>query len=69
MPEHLKESEVQKGQDPAVAKQWDDETPLDQKFEDFGAIAEKLSVCMMGTARNGVGVCTHSGVLIDRIYH
>ena len=61
MPEQLKESEVQKGQDPTVAKQWDDETPLDKKFEDVAAIADKLGVCLMGTARNGVGVCTGAG--------
>jgi hypothetical protein len=61
MPEQLKQSEVQKGQDPTAAKQWDDSTPLDKKFQDFAAIADKLSVCMMGTARDGVGVCTTTG--------
>lgn len=33
MPEALKKEEVEKGQDPSVAKQYDDETPTEQKFE------------------------------------
>lgn len=66
MPEQLKESEVQKGQDPTVTKQWDDETPLDKRFEDFGTIADKLGVCLLGTARKDIGVCAGSSVLIDK---
>lgn len=55
MPEQLTEVEA-KTQDATVAKQWDDETPVEQKLEDFYAIADKLPVCMMGTARPGLGV-------------
>lgn len=56
MPEQLKNSELQT--DPTVAKQWDDDVPLDKKFEDFAAIADKLGVCMLGTVRESVkGVC------------
>lgn len=58
MPEQLKQSEVQQGQDPTVAKQWDDETSTEQKFDDFAAIADKLTVCMMCTRRDGIGVCS-----------
>ena len=60
MPEQLKQSEVDKGQDPAVAKQWDGDTSTEKKFEDFAAMADGLPICMMGTARNGLGVCWHS---------
>lgn len=69
MPEQLKESEVQKGQDPALVKTWDNETPLDKRFEDFAAIADKLQVCMMGTLRDDVGVCTSSVNEIDMSNH
>lgn len=55
MPEKLTEQEA-KTSDPTVAKQWDDETPTDQKLEDMYKIADKLGVCMMGTARPGLGV-------------
>lgn len=54
MPEPLKKSEI--GQDPAVAKQWDDDTPTEKKFEDFAAMADGLMICMMGTARENLGV-------------
>ena len=63
MPEPLKQSEVEKGQDPTVAKQWDDDTPLETKFEDFAAIADKLKVGMMGTFRNGIGVWPYPATL------
>ncbi len=56
MPEQLTKEEVEKGMDPTVNKQWDDKTPTDQKFEDMYAIADKLKFCMMGTARNNLGV-------------
>ena len=59
MPEPLKQSEIDQRQDPAVAKQWDDETPADQKFEDFYKIADNVNICMMGTLRDGIGVCPH----------
>ncbi|KAK5173203.1 uncharacterized protein LTR77_003325 [Saxophila tyrrhenica] len=55
MPEPLKQSEIDKGQDPSVTKQWDDDVSLDQKMEDFGKIADGLGISMMGTLRNGVG--------------
>lgn len=55
MPEQLKESEVKK--DPAVAKQYDNDTSTEQKFDDFAAIVDKLGVCMLSTTREDVGVC------------
>lgn len=59
MPEQLKQSEVDKGQDPTVAKQFDNETLAGPKFEDFYAIADKLKIAMLGTLREGTGVsCT-----------
>ena len=54
MPEQLKQSDLK--HDPTVTKQWDDEKPTTQKYEDFGAIADKLGVCMMSTSRESIGV-------------
>lgn len=64
MPEALTESEVKKGQDPSVTKQWDNDVSLDVKYKDFEAIADKIGVCIMGTFRPGTGVsaftfCVH----------
>ena len=56
MPEPLQQSEIEKGQDPSVTKQWDDDVPLDKKMEDFGKIADKLQIGIMGTLRNEIGV-------------
>ena len=46
MPEQLTKEEVAKGQDPSVAKQWDDETDVETKFKDFYSIADGLKVCI-----------------------
>lgn len=56
MPERLTKEEVNSKTDPSVAKQWDDETPVEKKFEDFYGIADGLGVCLLGTNRPGVGV-------------
>ena len=56
MPENLKKEEVQKGQDPTVAKQWDEETSTEDKYKDFGALDDDTKMCMMGTFRQGTGV-------------
>lgn len=55
MPETLTKEEVQKGQDPSVTKQWDNDTPVEQRFKDFYDIADGLKIGIMGTYRNGVG--------------
>ena len=56
MPDSLQKEEVEKGIDPTVNKQFDDQTPTDQKFDDFYAIADKLKIGLMGTLRNDIGV-------------
>jgi hypothetical protein len=56
MPGPLAKDEVERGQDPSVTKQWDDDVPLDKKMEDFGKIVDNLGVGLMGTLRDGVGV-------------
>lgn len=57
MPETLTKEEVEKGQDPSVTKQWDNDTPVETRFDDFYKIADGLKIGIMGTYRNGVGVC------------
>ena len=56
MPEPLEKQEIERGQDPSVTKQWDDDVSLEKKMEDFGAIADKLKIGLMGTLRNDIGV-------------
>ena len=56
MPGPLAKDEVERGQDPSVTKQWDDDVALDKKMEDFGKIVDNLGVGLMGTLRDGVGV-------------
>jgi hypothetical protein len=56
MPESLDKHEIDNCQDPSVTKQWDDDVSLDKKMEDFGAIADKLKIGIMGTLRDGIGV-------------
>lgn len=67
MPEALTKSEVDRGQDPSVTKQWDDQASLQEKYKDFEAIADKVGVCIMGTFRPGIGVGVASLSTIDLI--
>ena len=55
MPETLQKSEVDNKIDPSVAKQWDESTPTEQKFEDMYAIADGLKIAMLGSFRKAVG--------------
>ena len=55
MPEKLTKEEAL-NRDPTVAKQYDNETSTEQKWKDLYAIADKLGICLMGTARPGLGV-------------
>ncbi|KAK5707449.1 hypothetical protein LTR17_020686 [Elasticomyces elasticus] len=66
MPAELSKSEVTKGQDPSVTKQYDDSTPTDQKFEEMYAIADKLKICMFGSARSGIGPVSRAMAVAKR---
>lgn len=65
MPESLKPEEVQSQTDPSVAKQFDDETPKAEQFEDLYGIADKLKVSLLGTYRPGVGP-VHRAMAVGR---
>ncbi|KAI7020309.1 hypothetical protein KC355_g2787 [Hortaea werneckii] len=59
MPEPLTKEEVEKGQDPSVTKQWDNDVSAEKKFEDFYAIVDKQKIGMLGTYRDGIGPAHH----------
>ena len=54
MPEKV--NDLDASRDPSVAKQYDNESSTETKFQDFYKIADDRKICMMGTYRNGVGV-------------
>lgn len=55
MPDTLTRGEVNSQTDPSVSKQYDSETPADQKIQDFFNIVDGKKVGLMNTYRNGVG--------------
>ena len=55
MPAELKQEEVNSRTDPSVAKQYDDEAPMDVQWKDLYEIIDKEKITMLGTYRNGVG--------------
>lgn len=55
MPEQLKAEEVNSKTDPTVAKQYDESTPVAERFDELYSIVDKLKIGMLGTYRNGTG--------------
>ncbi|QIX02180.1 hypothetical protein AMS68_007697 [Peltaster fructicola] len=66
MVQSLKKSEIKKEQDPSVAKQWDNDVPLEDKYNDFAAIADKIGICMFGSFRPGTGPVGRSMAVAKR---
>lgn len=66
MPEQLTQSEINSKTDPTVAKQWDNDVPLETKFKDYYAIADKLGVCLLGTLRPNIGPVHRSMAISKR---
>lgn len=66
MPEPLTQQDVKSKTDPSVAKQWDDEVPLDLKFKDMYAIADKIKVGLLITQRQGLGPVSRSMAVARR---
>lgn len=54
MPEKV--NDLDASRDPSVAKQYDDKSSAETKFQDFYKIADDRKICMMVTYRNGIGV-------------
>lgn len=55
MPEKV--SSIDASRDPAVSKQYDNESSAETKFKEFYELVDSLTISMFGTYRNGVGVC------------
>jgi len=66
MVETLTKEEVEKGQDPSVNKQWDDDVDFDTKTKDLYDIADRLKICLMGTLREGTGPVARSMAVAKR---
>ena len=66
MPEPLTASEINSKTDPSVAKQYDNEAPLDEQISDFYGIVDKLKSCLLITERSGLGPVGRSMAVAKR---
>ncbi len=67
MPEELKKSEVTSQTDPSVAKQYDNETPTHEQFNDFYSIVDDKKIGILNTYRNGTGAVGRSMATAKRV--
>ena len=67
MPEQLKASEVNSQTDPSVAKQYDNETPTHEQFNDLYAIVDDKKIGLLNTYRNGTGPVGRSMAVAKRV--
>ena len=67
MPESLKASEVNSQTDPSVAKQYDNETPTHEQFNDLYAIVDAKKIGLLNTYRNGTGPVGRSMAIAKRV--
>lgn len=66
MPAELKPEEVNSKTDPSVAKQYDDEAPIDVQWKELYEIIDKEKITMLGTYRKGVGPVSRAMALAKR---
>ncbi|KAL1874528.1 hypothetical protein Daus18300_003547 [Diaporthe australafricana] len=66
MPEPLKASEVNAGNDPSVTKQYDSETPVEQQISEFFGFVDSLKVGLLTTQRAGLGPVSRSMAVARR---
>ncbi|GAB7337479.1 hypothetical protein MBLNU457_g2810t1 [Dothideomycetes sp. NU457] len=62
----LKQSDVDNKVDPSVARQLDNNVPLEKKLEDFYGICDGQKICMLGTARPNIGPVHRSMAVAKR---
>jgi len=55
MPEELKQSEIDSQTDPSVSKQYDNEAPTHEQFNDFYSLVDSKKIGILNTYRPGVG--------------
>lgn len=67
MPQPLKADEVNSETDPAVSKQFDNETPKDQQFTDLYKTVDGLKVGLLTTIRSGIGPTARSMAVAKRV--
>ena len=65
MPQPITDNDVPT--DPSVTKQWDNETPKKQQFEELYKIADGLKVSLLGTYRADVGPVFRSMAIAKRV--
>lgn len=66
MPESLKKSEVDAGNDPSVAKQYDHDTPKDVQWKELYDMIDGKKISMLSTHRKNVGFVGRSMVVAKR---
>ncbi|KAI1628521.1 hypothetical protein EDD37DRAFT_614624 [Exophiala viscosa] len=66
MPEALKKGEVDAGNDPAVTKQFDSETPKDVQFKELYDLIDGQKIGMLSTYRKNVGFVGRSMAVAKR---
>lgn len=66
MPEALKQSEVDAGNDPSVTKQYDNETPKPEQWKELYDMIDGKKISMLSTYRKGVGFVGRSMAVAQR---
>ncbi len=67
MPQPLSVDEVNSKTNPSVSKQYDNETPKDQQFQEFYKMVDSLKVGLLTTIRDGIGPVSRSMAVGKRI--
>ncbi|KAJ9620892.1 hypothetical protein H2203_007478 [Taxawa tesnikishii (nom. ined.)] len=62
----VKSEDINAQNDPSVARQWDDKTPMEQKFEELYKICDDLKVGLLGTYRKNIGPVARSMAIAKR---
>lgn len=66
MPQPLTSEEINSKTDPSVSKQWDDQTPKEEQFQDLYKIVEGLKAGLLTTIRPGIGPVSRSMAVARR---
>ena len=57
MSSSLTHDDIKNKVDPSVARQLDNDAPIEEKFKDFYSIVDSLKITMFSTYRPNIGVC------------
>ena len=67
MPEKPTTAEINSQTDPAVAKQWDTETPMSEQLTDLYSMIDSQKICMLTTTRPNIGPVSRSMAVSKRV--